>query len=72
MLFQTTDQQRLLLDAVLKMPSIQILRTFIKFVLTNFHNIWCESEKETLENAYKVLLSTVHGTSVEAKLISYF
>lgn len=32
MLFQTTDQQRLLLDAVLKMPSIQILRTFIKFV----------------------------------------
>lgn len=72
MLFQTTDQQRLLLDAVLKMPSIQIPRTFIKFVLTNFHNIWCESAKETLENAYEVLLSTVHGTSVEAKLISYF
>lgn len=72
MLFQTTDQQRLLLDAVLKMPSIQIPRTFIKFVLTNFHNIWCESAKETLENAYEVLLSTVHSTSVEAKLISYF
>lgn len=72
MLFQTIDQQILLLDAVLKMPSFKIPRNFIKFVLTNFHNIWCESAKETLENAYGVLLRTVHGTSLEAELISYF
>lgn len=72
MLFQTIDQQILLLDSVLKMPSFQIPRNFIKFVLTNFHNIGCECAKETLENAYEVLLSTVHGTSSEAKLISYF
>lgn len=72
MLFQTIDQQILLLDAVLKMPLLKIPRNFIKFVLTNFHNIWCESAKETLENAYEVLLRTVHGTFTEAKLISYF
>lgn len=72
MLFQTIDQQILLLDAVLKNPSYKIPRNFIKFVLMHFQNIWCESAKETLEKAYEVLLSTVQGISSEAKLISYF
>lgn len=72
MLFQTIDQQILLLDAVLKNPLFEIPRNLIKFVFTHFQNIECESANETLEKAYEVLLSTVHGISSEAKLISYF
>lgn len=72
MLFQITVQQILLLDEVLKIPSNYKPRNFIKFVLTHFHNIWCESAKETLENAYEVLLSTVLGKTLEAELIFYF
>lgn len=72
MLFQTIDQQILLLDAVLKHPSFKILRNFIKFVLMHLQNRGCENAKETLEKAYEVLLSTVHGMSPEAKLVSYF
>lgn len=72
MLFQIIDQQILLLDEVLKIPSKYKPRNFIKFVLTNFHNIWCESAKETLENAYEVLLCTVTGTTLEAELKFYF
>lgn len=72
MLFQTIDQQILLLDAVLKMPTHVKPRNFIKYVLLNLQNEGFESSRETLENAYEVLLGTVHGTSSEAELISYF
>lgn len=72
MLFQTIDQQILLLDAVLKMPTHVKPRNFIKSVLLNLQNKGFESARETLENAYEILLGTVHGTSSEAELILYF
>lgn len=72
MLFQTIDQQILLLDAVLKMPTHVKPRNFIKYILLNLQNKGFESARETLENAYEVLLGTVHGTSSEAEMIFYF
>lgn len=72
MLFQTIDQQILLLDAVLKMPTHVKTRNFIKYILLNLQNKGFESARETLENAYEVLLGTVHGISSEAEMISYF
>lgn len=72
MFFQTIDQQILLLDAVLKMPTHVKPRNFIKYVLVNLQNKGFESARETLEHAYEILLGTVHGTSSEAELISYF
>lgn len=74
MLFQTIDQQILLLKAVLKNPLYKTQRQFIKFVLTHFQNTECESAKETIEKAYEVLLSTctVPELPLEKRLISYF
>lgn len=72
MLFQTIDQQILLLDAVLKMPTHVKTRNFIKYILLNLQNKGFESARKTLENAYEVLLGTVHGISSEAEMISYF
>lgn len=72
MLFQTIDQQILLLRAVLKMPSDVKLRNFVKYLLMNFQNKECESAKELLGKAYEVLLSTANVTSSEEELMSHF
>lgn len=68
-LFLTRDQQLMLLEAVINMPSYDKPRDLIKYILMHFQTKESDGAKKTLEDAYDIVLETVHHkTSSEAKL----
>lgn len=67
-LFQSTNQQALLLDVVLKLNPCLKRRYFIKDVLRNFRNTDFESAMVVLKSAYDELFATIQGLSSDKDL----
>lgn len=67
-LFQTTDKQLLLLDAVSKMRPRKERRNFIKHILMKFQNTGSENGTETLKRAYDELFATIRDLPSSADL----
>lgn len=67
-LFQTTDKQLMLLDAVSNMQPRKERRNFIKHILMNFQNTGSENETERLKRAYDELFATIRNLPSSADL----
>lgn len=69
LMFQTSDRQVMLLEAILTLPLSNTPRDLIRHILMHFQTKEPEFAKEALKKAYDVLLDTLHlANSSEAKL----
>lgn len=69
LMFQTSDRQVMLLEAILTLPLCIKPRDLIRHILMHFQTKEPEFAKEALKKAYDVLLDTLHlANSSEAKL----